>query len=164
MKNLLWKYWCYIFFIEPSMRIINLNFQECNDSIEETFWFSNKPFSEHFLKCFCYWCEEYFNNRKELFQTFNNILWNGIFLWIMKILHVTINANKKPQWIPLHDVMLLITMLWLSHAPRPAVNPLWRLASSATAPFSLCKWEMRNTSRSPPLFLWGMKVWSYLLC
>lgn len=42
-------------------------------------------------------------------------------------------------------------------APRAAVNLLWRLASSATAPFSSCKWEMRNTGRSPPLFLWGMK-------
>ncbi len=79
------------------MRIINLNFQECNDSIEEPFWFSNEPFSEHFFNfCCCCWCEDHFNNLKELFQTLKNILWNGIFLWILKILHGTINANKKP--------------------------------------------------------------------
>ncbi len=125
--------------MEPSMRIINLNFQECNDSIEEPFWFSNEPFSEHFFNFFyCCWCEDHFNNLKELFQTLKNILWNGIFYGYWRFfmepsmpikrlysiylhvfitkkagtlcsLFVVLNAKKFRIWVAFLDLLIINT-------------------------------------------------------
>ncbi len=71
--------------------LLNIKFPKggfTSDAIEEPFLVPQKPFSEQFLNViFCYF-EEHFN-------TLKNLLCNGKVLWVLKLLHGTIDANKE---------------------------------------------------------------------
>jgi len=40
----------------------------------------------------------------------NSLLCNGKFLWTLKVLHITINANKKPLFVTVYTVSVNVEM------------------------------------------------------